>query len=161
MGGAVGPRAGGPGDVPLLMRHRRLMSEEIRREDGRLPFSDDILDEWDAASEAYVRRTMAEGDTRGWVVEADGGVVASAIASVLRVPPRPRDPAGLIVYVYGLYTQPQHRRRGLARALVQAAVEWARERGATRVELGASQAGRPLYASMGFVDAHVMRLMLE
>jgi ribosomal protein S18 acetylase RimI-like enzyme len=56
-------------------------------------------------------------------------------------------------YLAELYVVPDRRRRGLGRALLEAAIEIARERGATYMDLGTSEddvAARALYESLGF-----------
>jgi ribosomal protein S18 acetylase RimI-like enzyme len=58
-------------------------------------------------------------------------------------------------YLAELYVVPAHRRRGLGRALMLAALETARARGADRIELGTSEgdvAARALYESLGFTN---------
>ena len=49
-----------------------------------------------------------------------------------------------------VWTDPDFRRRGLARELVTRCVEAARERGVTRLSLGTTEAGRALYEELGF-----------
>jgi len=61
----------------------------------------------------------------------------------------------LDAYLEELYVAPAMRGQGLGRALLEAAMEAARERGATRMDLGTSeddQAARALYASAGFTN---------
>jgi ribosomal protein S18 acetylase RimI-like enzyme len=56
-------------------------------------------------------------------------------------------------YLAELYVVPAMRRRGLGRALLQAAVELARSRGAEHMDLGTGEqdvAARTLYESLGF-----------
>lgn len=56
-------------------------------------------------------------------------------------------------YLAELYVAPPHRGYGLGRALMEAAVELARRRGATYMDLGTAEtdtAARALYESMGF-----------
>jgi ribosomal protein S18 acetylase RimI-like enzyme len=62
---------------------------------------------------------------------------------------------GLESYLAELYVAPAHRGRGLGRALMQAAMEIARERGADSMDLGTSEAdvaARALYESLGFTN---------
>ena len=61
----------------------------------------------------------------------------------------------LDAYLEELYVAPAKRGQGLGRALLEAAMETARERGSTRMELGTSEddvAARALYESAGFSD---------
>lgn len=60
---------------------------------------------------------------------------------------------GLECYLAELYVVPALRRRGLGRALMLAAIEFARERGADHMDLGTGEqdvAARALYESLGF-----------
>ena len=61
----------------------------------------------------------------------------------------------LDAYLEELYVAPAKRGEGLGRALLEAAMETARERGATHIDLGTSEddtAARGLYESAGFTN---------
>lgn len=61
--------------------------------------------------------------------------------------------SALECYVAELYVRPDERGRGLGRALMVAAIELARERGADNIDLGTGEddvAARALYESLGF-----------
>lgn len=84
--------------------------------------------------------------SRGFVWEEAGRVVGNA--SLLPVEGHPRRWVLANVAVH-----PSYRRRGIARRLVAACVEWARERGAREVVLqvkAANAGAQALYASLGF-----------
>jgi GNAT superfamily N-acetyltransferase len=49
-----------------------------------------------------------------------------------------------------MYTEDEFRRRGVAKRVVQEALEWCKKMGYERVVLHASLHDRPLYESMGF-----------
>ena len=58
-------------------------------------------------------------------------------------------------YLAELYVKPERRGEGLGRALLEAALELARERGADHIDLGTSEddsAARALYESAGFTN---------
>jgi ribosomal protein S18 acetylase RimI-like enzyme len=61
----------------------------------------------------------------------------------------------LDAYLEELYVAPDRRGQGLGRALLEAAMEHARERGAAHIDLGTSEAdvaARALYESAGFTN---------
>ena len=65
-----------------------------------------------------------------------------------------------VMGIRGLAVAPDHQGRGLGRALIEAAVAEARERGARRLRLrvlGANTGARALYESCGFVVEGVLR----
>jgi ribosomal protein S18 acetylase RimI-like enzyme len=62
---------------------------------------------------------------------------------------------GLESYLAELYVVPALRRRGIGRALMEAAIEEARARGADSMDIGVDepdQAARSLYESLGFTN---------
>jgi ribosomal protein S18 acetylase RimI-like enzyme len=62
---------------------------------------------------------------------------------------------GLSAHLQELYVVPKRRARGLGRALLEAAMEVAREEGAEHMDLGTSEddkAARALYESAGFIN---------
>lgn len=63
--------------------------------------------------------------------------------------------SGLECYLAELYVVPEQRRRGVGRALIQAAIREARERGAKTMDVGVDEpdlAARRLYERMGFTN---------
>lgn len=94
-----------------------------------------------------MRELLAEGHTAVLL----GGPGPDGVA-VLRFRPGIWT-AALECYLAELYVAPAQRRRGLGRALLQAAIELARARGADHMDLGTGEhdvAARALYESLGF-----------
>jgi len=113
----------------------------------------------EASSQAYLKVALSSGEYLGWLIDADGEVVAGGGVLVRRLLPRPGHPTGgEEAYVLNVYTEPAHRRRGLARILMQAILDWCDARHIPRISLHASDAGRPLYETLGFVQTNEMRL---
>jgi ribosomal protein S18 acetylase RimI-like enzyme len=83
-----------------------------------------------------------------------GGPDPHAVA-VLRFRPSLWE-AGLESYLAELYVEPEHRGKGLGRALMEQVLDHARRRGATYMDLGTDEtdtSARALYESLGF-DNH-------
>jgi ribosomal protein S18 acetylase RimI-like enzyme len=95
-------------------------------------------------------RMLLDGGETAVVVGGDGpdGV------AVLRFRPAIWT-SGLECYLAELYVVPERRGRGIGRAIMSAAIEEARARGADWIDLGTSEddvAARGLYESLGFVN---------
>jgi GNAT superfamily N-acetyltransferase len=97
-------------------------------------------------------------DFSAWIAELDGLPVASAGLLWFSHPPGPANPIGREAYILNVYTRPEARRLGLARALIERIVDEARAAGVRRIWLRASKAGRPLYESMGFRTSNYLQL---
>ena len=125
-----------------------------------------ILDEagapvLEAESRACVRDLLASGEYAGWLAEKEGAVVAGAGVLLRRLLPRAESPrGGREAYILNVYTDPAHRRSGLARRLTELIVAWCRVQEIRRIVLHASDQGRPLYESMGFVANNEMILAM-
>jgi len=99
----------------------------------------------------WVTRMLPAGTYRGWVVEdASGKVVAGGGMTILPWPPGPWYVGGRMAFVYNVYTEPAHRRRGLARMIMTAIHAWCRQEGIGVAALNASGQAQRLYESMGY-----------
>ena len=83
-----------------------------------------------------------------------GGTITGAISlRVYDTPPDPRMVPTRRAHVDALVVAEGARRRGIGRALMDAAAAWARQRGATRVVLtvwAGNEAARAFYRSLGY-----------
>jgi ribosomal protein S18 acetylase RimI-like enzyme len=96
-----------------------------------------------------VRKLLAGGDTA--ILLAGSGPDGLAILRFRLAITTP----GLECYLAELYVVPARRGQGLGRALMNAAIDEARARGADYMDLGTSEddvAARALYESLGFVN---------
>jgi GNAT superfamily N-acetyltransferase len=142
-------------DIPHLVRHRELMFREMG-----IPA---VFDEMAVTVDRWLRTALPSQTYLGWVaVAVDGEIAAGGGLIVIPWPPGPISMDPRCGFVFNIYTEPAHRRQGLARRLVEAMHDWCRAEGIERVVLNASTSGRPLYESMGYVatDEPMMRLRL-
>jgi GNAT superfamily N-acetyltransferase len=140
-------------DIAALVHLRRLMFEWMG-------FSDPAqLDASDEACRRYFEAVVPSGEYLGWLaVTKEGQAVAAGGLVVDTHAPHPDNPSGKVGYILNISTEPAYRRRGLARRILQAIMDYANAQGIMRLELQASEMGRPLYESVGFVPVPVMRL---
>jgi len=140
-------------DAALIASHRRAMFASMGG------FDESILDAVRHASEPWTARLMEEGKYLGWITAYEGGPIASAGMLILDWPPHPLDPTGgARAYLLNVFVEPEYRRRGLARALLDICVAEARRRNIRVVSLHASREGAPLYEQLGFRPSNEMLL---
>lgn len=108
----------------------------------------------DRAFRRWLVDMMPSGRYRAWVVEDQpASIVAGGGATFLPWPPGPRSMTTELAFVYNVYVDSAHRRRGLARQIMEAIHACCRRRGVTTVALNASRDGLPLYEQMGYTPA--------
>ncbi|MBT2488894.1 GNAT family N-acetyltransferase [Streptomyces sp. ISL-96] len=135
-------------DAAELIRLRQVMIDSV--------FTTDTSTDWHAESIPVLRKKLAEqGDGfAAFVVDhpdRPGALAALVVGSVEYRIGRSGNPHGAIGYVFSVATDPDQRRRGHARACMEALLDWFRGRGVVSVDLTASAEAEPLYASMGFI----------
>jgi GNAT superfamily N-acetyltransferase len=130
-------------DAEVLVRHRIGMFTDMG-----LTLDAAALD---AAFRVWLAEQMREGIYRAWLAEAEDGTVAGGGGiSILPWPPGPSYMGDKIAVVYNVYTEPAHRRRGLARLIMNTIHAWAAAHDITSIALNASRDGQPLYESMSY-----------
>jgi GNAT superfamily N-acetyltransferase len=146
-------------DAALLAEHRAGMFRDMGTID---PSAEPVLRREAAA---YFTQALASDEYIAWVAVAGPGgkaVIGGAGIQLRSMPPRPdqtrrRILLGREAIVLNVYVDPEWRRRGVARRLMQELLEWTRANRVARVVLHASREGRPLYESLGFVATNEMR----
>lgn len=142
-------------DIPHIVEHRVGMFREmgIPAEFGDMA----------AASELWLRHAIPSKTYLGWMAESKtGDVVAGGGLLIIPWPPGPMTMDPRCGFIFNVYTQPAHRKQGLAKRLMDAMHDYCRAEGVERVVLNASVFGKPLYDQMGYVVAEepMMRLRL-
>jgi GNAT superfamily N-acetyltransferase len=138
------------GQVPLMERQAaatapvsgftlRLARPDEADVGARLAAAAFALDE--AACRAALPASFLQADGNDlWLAEENGEAVGSGV--FIR--------SGDHVGVYTMSTPPAHQRRGVGRAVLDAAMAHYRDAGVTRFTLGATEKGYPLYERVGF-----------
>jgi GNAT superfamily N-acetyltransferase len=148
-------REASPIDIPEILRQRRRMYEDMH-------YTDSIaLDTMASLSAAYLKTAMAEGSFRGWLAADGARTVAGGAVLISPWPAHPYDLECRRATILNVYTDPEYRRRGIARQLMETIISWCRSEGFARVTLHASDDGRHLYESLGFEPSNEMRLTLR
>jgi GNAT superfamily N-acetyltransferase len=151
-----------PADIDALVRHRISMFEEMQT-----PIDAAAVDR---AFRDWLARAMPAGEYRAWLVETDdppekgfetaaSRIVAGGGMTLIPWPPGPWYTGGRIAFVYNVYTEPAHRRRGLARMVMAAIHACCGAEGVGMAALNASGQAQSLYASMGYQLAPAPMMM--
>jgi ribosomal protein S18 acetylase RimI-like enzyme len=143
-----------PADAAVIAYHRVAMLRDM----GVLPARD--LPALEASSREYFAAALVTGEYVGWLIEAKERVVAGGGLMLRRLLPRPDCiGGGDEAHIFNMYTEPDQRRCGYARALMDMMLAWCRAHDVKRVSLHASNDGLRLYESLGFSPTNEMRLM--
>jgi len=142
------------GEIPALLEMRRSMTLELDGEDLDL-----VYPGWRTRFATFIGELADAGRTTFFVAERDGRPVAMGGVYVLRNH-RSEIYGQPSAYITSVYVPPELRRKGIARRITQAAIEWARERGCVVVRLRASATGRKVYETLGFSPTDEMELRL-
>ena len=133
-------------DADALVRHRIGMFADMG-----VPLDAPALDR---SFRVWLAEMMPAGTYRAWLVEDNAGaIVAGGGITILPWPPGPRDMGDQLAFVYNVYTEAAHRRRGLARLVMETIHAWCRENGITSIALNASRDGQPLYQALGYSES--------
>jgi GNAT superfamily N-acetyltransferase len=142
-----------PDDLDTVLHHRRRMFEDMGYTDPA------ALEAMLSSATPLLRRGLTDGTYRGWLAGTSGeGIVAGGGVIILEFQSHPDDPQR--AWVVNMFTEPAHRRRGLARRLMDTMLAWCRAEGMHSLYLHASDHGRPLYESLGFTATNEMRIVL-
>ena len=98
----------------------------------------------------YYTRHLADGTFVSWLALDGEKIVGTSGMSFVEKPPYFGCPTGKIGLLSSMYTDPDFRRRGIAKELLGRVIEEARSRGCGVVQITASDMGVPLYADFGF-----------
>ena len=147
-------RPAGPADALLIADHRDAMFAAAGIDAKAIRQASGMYRDWLAgalATDAYM----------GWLAEEDDLVVGSIGLWLLPWPHHPKHPGTNVRgYISNMWVDAAHRRKGIGRKLVEAAVEEAKARGVTWMMLHATDEGRGLYESMGWKPGNEMVLKL-
>ena len=109
----------------------------------------------------YYHRHMADGTFVSWLALDGNTIVGTSGMSFVEKPPYFSCPSGRIGLLSSMYTDPEYRRRGIAKELLHRVIEEARINGCGSVQITASDMGTLLYSDYGFVrNANFMQYKL-
>ena len=127
-------------DTFIQMRIKQLREEGAKEEiDLEPPLRD------------YYERHMADGTFVSWLAVDGDKIIGTSGMSFVEKPPYFGCPSGRIGLLSSMFTDPQYRRRGIAKELLARVIDEARQYGCGTVQITASDMGVLLYTDFGFV----------
>ena len=137
-------------DTFIQMRIRQLREEGATEDIDLVP-----------ALQDYYNRHMSEGTFVSWLAMDGDRIVGTSGMSFVEKPPYFGCPSGKMGLLSSMFTDPEYRRKGIAKELLSRVVEEARAHGCGTVQITASDMGVLLYTDFGFVkNGNFMQLKL-
>ena len=137
-------------DTFIHMRIRQLREEGATEDVDLVP-----------ALQDYYNRHMSDGTFVSWLAMDGDRIVGTSGMSFVEKPPYFGCPSGKMGLLSSMFTDPEYRRKGIAKELLSRVVEEARAYGCGTVQITASDMGVLLYTDFGFVkNGNFMQLKL-
>lgn len=140
----------------MKIEYRRLTEKELNtfidmrikqlREEGA---KEDI--DLAPALKLYYIRHMGDGTFVSWLAFDGDKIIGTSGISFVEKPPYFGCPSGKIGLLSSMFTDPDYRRKGIAKELLTRVVQDAKEYGCGTVQITASDMGVKLYSNFGFV----------
>jgi len=126
----------------MKLRKRQLIDEGI---EPSVNMDDELL--------SFFERKLRDGTLIQWLVEDHGEVVACGAVLFYEFPPSYTNKTGKKAYIANMFTDENYRGRGIAKELLAKLVKEVRAAGISKIWLGASEMGRPVYRKFGFIES--------
>ncbi len=133
-------------DLDLLIKTRI----EVLRAANNLDDSID-MSTVERESRLYYEDALTNDLHTAYLVFDEKDFVGAGGISYYTVMPTFHNPTGRKAYIMNMYTRPDHRRMGIATRTLELLIQDAQKRGITSISLEATDLGRKLYESYGFI----------
>ena len=127
-------------DIFISMRINQLREEGATEDIDLIP-----------ALKDYYKRHMEDGTFVSWLAMDGDKVIGTSGMSFVEKPPYFGCPSGRIGLLSSMFTNPNYRRKGIAKELLSRVVNEAKEYGCGTVQITASDMGVKLYTDFGFI----------
>jgi GNAT superfamily N-acetyltransferase len=141
-------------DLEAIVHHRRAMFFDMGYRD------EFALEAMSMRFRPWLRQKMEAAEYLAWfAIAPDCSIAAGLGLWLMDWPPHMVGAGPWRGNILNVYTEPAHRRRGMARALMQIALDWCAANQVGAVILHSSPEGRALYESFGFAPTNEMRVV--
>ena len=98
----------------------------------------------------YYKRHLSDGTFVSWLALDGNKIIGTSGMSFVEKPPYFGCPSGKIGLLSSMFTNPDYRRKGIAKELLSRVVNEAKEYGCGTIQITASDMGVKLYTDFGF-----------
>ena len=126
-------------DVFIEMRINQLREEGAKEDIDLKPA---LLD--------YYKRHMKDGTFVSWLASDGNNIIGTSGMSFVEKPPYFGCPSGKIGLLSSMFTNPNYRRKGIAKELLSRVINEAKQYGCGTIQITASDMGVKLYTDFGF-----------
>ena len=149
-------REAAPSESAIILHHRRSMFRDMG--EGTV----EELDRMVEVASPWLARALGDGSYHHWLaLDGLGRVAGGGGVLLCPWPPNPKEPCTERAVILNVYTEPEFRKRGIARQIMLTILAWVREHGFHSVNLHASAEGRALYEKLGFEATNEMGLKFD
>ena len=127
-------------DIFINMRINQLREEGAKEDIDLVP-----------ALRDYYNRHMADGTFVSWLALDGEKIIGTSGMSFVEKPPYFGCPSGKVGLLSSMYTDPDYRRKGIAKELLSRVIKDAKAYGCGTIQITASEMGVKLYTDFGFV----------
>ena len=145
-----------PSESAIILHHRRSMFRDMG--EGTV----EELDRMVEVASPWLAWALADGSYRHWLaLDSSGRVAGGGGVLLCPWPANPKEPCTQRAVILNVYTEPEFRKRGIARQIMLTIMAWVKQQGLRSVNLHASDEGRHLYEKLGFEATNEMRLRFD
>ncbi|MEO2078190.1 MAG: GNAT family N-acetyltransferase [Bacillus sp. (in: firmicutes)] len=106
----------------------------------------------DTELSVFFKNKLRDGTLIQWLVEDNEEIIACGAVVFYEFPPSYTNKTGKKAYIANMYTNKNYRGQGIATKLLTKLVDEVKNSGVTKIWLGASKMGRPVYKKFGFIE---------
>jgi ribosomal protein S18 acetylase RimI-like enzyme len=128
-------------DTLISLRKKQLVDEGI---EPTIDIDRELYD--------FFQNKLNDGSLIQWLVEDKEEIIACGAIVIYEFPPSFTNKTGKKAYVTNMYTKETYRGQGIATTLLTKLVDEVKGAGITKIWLGASKLGRPVYKKFGFQE---------
>ncbi len=127
----------------------------VLREVFSVPLEKSLSDLEKENREYYLSEIESGGHIACFAYDGDK-IIGCGGVCIYREMPSPDNPSGKCAYLMNIFTDPNYRKNGVGKDVVEWLIAQAKSRGITKIYLETSSAGRALYRNLGFEDMRDM-----